>query len=169
MGSHKHMFVFIPMCLRWGFKHGCTKGTDNQIFNPINLSKRQNELNISGSPGHGAVLVRAQRWSSIKTQYNNYKLAQETRRASFLVLVRNSSSLLITAICLQLCLLAFVKERHQFLFKTTFNVTHSLETYKQILNSKMIKFALYLLCRSNPQKFSRRANTSFYWIIEIYI
>lgn len=35
------------------------KGTDNQIFNPINLSKQQNELNISGGSGHGAVLWRA--------------------------------------------------------------------------------------------------------------
>ena len=31
------------------------KGTDNEIFNPINLSKQQNELNISGGSGHGAV------------------------------------------------------------------------------------------------------------------
>lgn len=37
------------------------KGTDNQMFNPINLSKQQNELNISRSSGHGAVLLRAPR------------------------------------------------------------------------------------------------------------
>lgn len=37
------------------------KGTDNQIFNPINLSKQQNELNISAGSGHGAVLLRALR------------------------------------------------------------------------------------------------------------
>lgn len=37
------------------------KGTDNQIFNPINLSKQHNELNISGGSGHGAVLLRALR------------------------------------------------------------------------------------------------------------
>lgn len=60
------------------------KGTDNQIFNPINLSKQHNELNISGGSGHGAVLLRALRWSSIKTQYNNYKLTRETRQGSFL-------------------------------------------------------------------------------------
>lgn len=60
------------------------KGTDNQIFNPINLSKQQNELNISDSDGHGAVLLRVPRWSLIKTQYNNYKLTQETRQGSFL-------------------------------------------------------------------------------------
>lgn len=67
----------VPVCVYWGL--GVTyvsiytnvfiarihawmhKGTDNQIFNPINLSRQQNELNISAGSGHGAVLLRALR------------------------------------------------------------------------------------------------------------
>ena len=84
VGSGKHMFVFTPMCLRQRFKHGCTKEPIIKCLIQLIYPSSRMSWIYQAAPVMELCCWEALRWSSIKTQYNNYKLTQETRQGSFL-------------------------------------------------------------------------------------